>query len=76
MTFFLTVLFLHAVEDSLRRGPLLGCIVLVFFENSGGRPSFEFDSEVQRQGGEFMFVLRNIFVSMDKSFHLVFKNGE
>ena len=76
MTFLISVLFPQAVEDSLRLVLLLGCIVLVFFEKSAGPLGLECDSEIHRQGGELMFVLRNIFVSMDKSFHLVFKNGE
>jgi hypothetical protein len=55
---------------------LLRGIALVFFANIAGRPGREFDYEKERQGGEFVFELRNIFVSMDKCFHLVLRNGE
>ena len=56
--------------------PPLTWVVLVFYADSLGRLGLEFDCAIQRQGGEFMFELRNIFVSMDNGFHLDLKNRE
>jgi hypothetical protein len=66
----------QAVEASLRGVLLLHGVAHVFFEEIVNRLGLKFDSEIERQGGNFIFELRNILVSMDNCFLLVFKNGE
>jgi hypothetical protein len=76
MTFLITMPLPAAVEDSLRRVPRLAALLLpssqiawvVLVSNS--IPKFS------ARAREFIFELRNIFVSMEKRFHLVFKNSE